>query len=166
MDSGSLIPSNSHNIREFRSEFAADLNRPLAPIIHALPTQESVLRDYFRILRKRLWVVLTCVAVIVGAIAIATLRSTRIYEASGSIAINKPDTFLNFKDAQNGGMSYDDPTDLDTEAHILRSDLLALQVMRELNMDKDQTVPSNSTGLQTTRSEEHTSELQSHSFIS
>ena len=150
MDSGSLIPSNSHNIREFRSEFAADLNRPLAPIIHALPTQESVLRDYFRILRKRLWVVLTCVAVIVGAIAIATLRSTRIYEASGSIAINKPDTFLNFKDAQNGGMSYDDPTDLDTEAHILRSDLLALQVMRELNMDKDQTVPSNSTGLQTT----------------
>ena len=150
MDSGSLIPSNSHNIREFRSEFAADLNRPLAPIIHALPTQESVLRDYFRILRKRLWVVLTCVAVIVGAIAIATLRSTRIYEATGSIAINKPDTFLNFKDAQNGGMSYDDPTELDTEAHILRSDLLALQVMRELNMDKDQTVPSNSTGLQTT----------------
>src|ERR1041384_5786275 len=150
MDSGSLIPSNSHNIREFRSEFAADLNRPLAPIIHALPTQESVLRDYFRILRKRLWVVLTCVAVIVGAIAIATLRSTRIYEASGSIAINKPDTFLSFKDGQNAGVSYEDPTDLDTEVHILRSDLLALQVMRTLNMDKDQTALT--TGLQTTDS--------------
>src|SRR5215813_2081751 len=151
MDSGSMIPSNSHNIREFRSDFAADLNRPLAPVIHALPTQESVLREYFRILRKRLWVVVTCVGVIVGAIAIATLRSTRIYEASGSIAINKPDTFLNFKDAQNGGVSYEDPTDLDTEVHILRSDLLALQVMRALNMDKDQTAPS-STGLQTTES--------------
>ena len=81
MDSGSLIPSNSHNIREFRSDFAAELNRPLAPVIHALPTQESVLREYFRILRKRLWVVVTSVAVIVGAIAVATLRSTRIYEA-------------------------------------------------------------------------------------
>src|SRR5256885_16584887 len=151
MDSGSLIPSNSHNIREFRSDFAADLNRPLAPVIHALPTQESVLREYFRILRKRLWVVVTCVAVIVGAIAIATLRSTRIYEAAGSIAINKPDSMiLNFKDAQNGGMGYDDPTDLDTEVHILRSDLLALQVMRQLNMDKDQaSAPS---GLQTTDS--------------
>src|ERR1041385_6879171 len=135
MDSGSLIPSNSHNIREFRSDFASDLNRPLAPIIHALPIQESVLREYFRILRKRLWVVLTCVGVIVGAIAIATLRSTRIYEGTGSIAINKSDTFLNFKDAQNGGgVSYEDPTDLDTEVHILRSDLLALQVMRTLNM--------------------------------
>src|SRR6476659_3204671 len=149
MDSGSLIPSNSHNIREFRSDFAAELNRPLAPLIHALPTQESMLREYFRILRKRIWVVITSVAVIVGAIAIATLRSTRIYEATGSIAINKPDTFLNFKDGQNGGVSYEDPTDLDTEVHILRSDLLALQVMRELNMDKDQTAPA-STGLQTT----------------
>ena len=152
MDSGSLIPANTHNIREFRTDFAAELNRSLAPVISALPTQESVLREYFRILRKRLWVVVTCVAVIVGAIAIATLRSTPIYEASGSIAINKPDSmFLNFKDAQGGGgMSYDDPTDLDTEAHILRSDLLALQVMRTLNMDKDQT--SASTGLQTTDS--------------
>jgi len=149
MDSGSLIPSNSHNVREFRSDFAAELNRPLAPVIHALPTQESVLREYFRILRKRLWVVVTSVAVIVGAIAVATLRSTRIYEAMGSIAINKPDTFLNFKDGQNGGVGYEDPTDLDTEVHILRSDLLALQVMRELNMDKDQTAPA-STGLQTT----------------
>jgi capsular exopolysaccharide synthesis family protein len=151
MDSGSLIPANSHNIREFRADFAADLNRSLAPVIPTLPTQESVLREYFRILRKRLWVVVTCVAVIVGAIAIATLRSTRIYEAAGSIAINKPDSMLlNFKDAQGGGVSYDDPTDLDTEAHILRSDLLALQVMRALNMDKDQT--STSTGLQTTDS--------------
>src|SRR5215467_5706064 len=150
MDSGSLIPSNSHNIREFRSDFAAELNRPLAPVIHALPTQESVLRDYFRILRKRLWVVVTCVAVIVGAIAIATLRSTRIYEASGSINIGKPDAMImNLKDAQGGGMSYDDPTDLETEAYILRSDLLALQVIRTLNMDKE-TAPSTSTGLQTT----------------
>lgn len=149
MDSGSLIPANSHNIRGFRSDFAADLNRPLAPVISALPTQESVLRDYFRILRKRLWVVVTCVAVIVGAISIATLRSTRIYEASGSIAINKPDTMLTFKDGQGGG-SFDDPAELDTEVHILRSDLLALQVMRELNMDKD--TETSSTGLQTTGS--------------
>src|SRR5882724_650893 len=118
MDSGSLIPANSHNIREFRSDFAAELNRALVPVIPAL-SQESVLREYFRILRKRLWVVVTCVAVIVGAISVATLRSTRIYEASGSIAINKPDPMIiNFKDGQGGGMGYDDPTDLDTEVHI------------------------------------------------
>ncbi len=147
MDSGSLVPANSQNIREFRSDFAADLNRPMAPVIHALP-QESMLRDYFRILRKRLWVVLTCVAVIVGSIAIATLRSTPIYQATGSIAINKMDNIINFKSEQNGGMGYEDPTDLDTEVRILRSDLLALQVIRELNLDKDPA--SANRGLQTT----------------
>ena len=152
MDSGSLVPSGSHNIREFRSEFAADLNRSMAPLIHALPTQESALRDYFRILRKRLWIILTCVAVIVGSIAIATLRSTPIYEAAGSIAINKPDPMLlNFKDGPGTSIGYDDPTDLDTEVRILRSDLLALQVIRELNLDKEQSGPPTS-GLPTTDS--------------
>ncbi len=149
MDSGSLVPANSHNIREFRSDFAAELNRPMVPVIHALP-QESMLRDYFRILRKRLWVVVTCVAVIVGSIAIATLRSTRIYEAVGSIAINKMDPMVfNFKDEQSSGMGYDDPTDLDTEVRVLRSDLLALQVIRELNLDKGPASGNNATGLQT-----------------
>jgi len=152
MDSGSLIPANSHNIREFRSDFADDLNRPMAPVIHALPIQESALREYFRILRKRLWVVVTCVVVIVGAIAIATLRSTPIYEAVGNIAINKMDPIINFKDGQNGGMAYDDPTDLDTEVHILRSDLMALQVIRELNLDKEQAGAASSSGLPTTDS--------------
>jgi capsular exopolysaccharide synthesis family protein len=136
MDSGSLIPANSNSLRDVRSEFVADLNRPLAPVIHALPTQDSVLREYFRVFRKRLWIVVTCVAVVVSAITIATLRSTRIYEATGQIVINKADPVVfNLKDAP-GSMGYDDPTDLDTEVLILKSDLLALQVLRELNLDK------------------------------
>ena len=137
MDSGSLVPANSHNLRDVRSDFAAELNRPLPPIMQALPVQDSVLRDYFRVLAKRLWVVVGCIAVIVGVVTIATLRSTRIYEASGQIVINKADPVVfNLKDSPGGGMAYDDPTDLDTEVLILKSDLLALQVIRELNLDK------------------------------
>src|SRR5262249_24569587 len=80
-----------------------------------------------------------CVAVIVGVVAIATLRSTRIYQATGTIAINKMDPLIfNIKEGVGSGMAYDDPTDLDTEVRILRSDLLALQVIRELNLDKRQ----------------------------
>jgi succinoglycan biosynthesis transport protein ExoP len=154
MDSGSLIPANNHNLREVRSEFAMELNRPLAPVIHGLAVQDSVLREYFRVLRKRLWVVVGCVAVIVSAITIATLRSTRIYEAAGKIVINKADPVaLNLKDSQGGNLAYDDPTDLDTEVLILRSDLLALQVIRELNLDKqlDPNAPANAgSGLQKT----------------
>jgi capsular exopolysaccharide synthesis family protein len=137
MDSGSLVPANSHNLRDARSDFAAELNRPLPPIIHALPVQDSVLRDYFRVLAKRIWVVVGCIAAIVGVVTIATLRSTPIYEATGQVVINKADPVVfNLKDGPGGGMAYDDPTDLDTEALILKSDLLSLQVIRELNLDK------------------------------
>ncbi len=137
MDSGSLVPANSQSLRDVRSEFAAELNRSLPPIIHALPVQDSVLRDYFRVLAKRIWVVVGCIAVVVGVVTIATLRSTRIFEASGQIVINKADpVVLNTKDAAGGSMAYDDPTDLDTEVLILKSDLLALQVIRELGLDK------------------------------
>jgi exopolysaccharide transport family protein len=98
---------------------------------------DSPLRDNLRILIKRKWVAIGTTVLIVGAVAIATLRSTPIYEAVGSIAINKSDPMLiNFKDSGSEGVEYYDPSDLDTEARILRSDLLALQVIRQLNLDR------------------------------
>jgi succinoglycan biosynthesis transport protein ExoP len=137
MDSGPLIQTNGQILRDISSVFPVEVGRqpglggypPLVP-------QESVLREYLRVLIKHKWAILSCVALIFGAVLIATLRSTPIYEAVGSIAINKPDPVLNFRDSNNAGMDYYDPTDLDTEVRILRSDLLALQVIRQLNLDQ------------------------------
>src|ERR1700734_4156688 len=71
-----------------------------------------------------------------GVVAISTLRSAPIYEAVGSIAINKMDPVtFNLKDSSSS-IDYYDPSDLDTEVRILKSDLLALQVIRQLNLDK------------------------------
>src|SRR5260370_1876657 len=42
----------------------------------------------------------------------------------------------NLRDSSNSGVDYFDPTDLDTEVRILRSDLLALQVIKQLNLDR------------------------------
>ncbi|HZP17010.1 MAG TPA: polysaccharide biosynthesis tyrosine autokinase, partial [Terriglobales bacterium] len=112
------------------------LGRNLAAIHPALAAQDSVLRDYLRVLIKRAWVVAGTLAVVFGATLIATLRSTPIYDAVGSIAINKPDPMLtNLRDGNNT-IDYYDPTDLDTEVRILRSDLLAMQVIKQLNLDK------------------------------
>ncbi len=102
-----------------------------------LPPQESALREYLRVLIKRKWTVIGCLLTIFSIVTIATLKMTPIYRASGSIAINKPDyNLVNFKDSGNMGGEYYDPTDLDTEVNILQSDLLALQVIRTLNLDK------------------------------
>ena len=112
------------------------VNRNLILAHSTLSAQDSILRDYLRVLIKRIWVVLGTLFVIFGATLIATLRSTPIYDAKGSIAINKPDPMLTSLRDGNNAVDYYDPTDLDTEVRILRSDLLALQVIKELNLDK------------------------------
>src|SRR6478609_5610016 len=139
MHSGPLIPANGPLVREVQPAYPIEFNRQVGTGVYpSFPTQDSVLREYLRILIKRKWVIIASVAAIFTVVAIATLRSTPIYDASGSIAINKLDpAMINFKDsAGNGGVDYYDPTDLDTEVRILRSDLLALQVIRQLNLDK------------------------------
>ena len=113
------------------------LSRNLAAIHPAVAAQDSVLREYLRVLIKRIWIVGGTLALVFGATVVATLRSTPIYDAVGSIAINKTDPMLqNLRDPSNSGVDYYDPTDLDTEVRILRSDLLALQVIKQLNLDR------------------------------
>jgi capsular exopolysaccharide synthesis family protein len=123
---------NGKPLRETPS-FSMEFNRN-AVAGYGLPSQDSLLRDYLRVLIKSKWVVITTVLLFVSVVTISTLRTTPIYEAVGSIAINKMDPVtFNLKDSSS--VDYYDPADLDTEVRILKSDLLALQVIRQLNLD-------------------------------
>jgi polysaccharide biosynthesis transport protein len=137
MDSGALIPSAGQSLRELQPLAPAELSQQLGPGVYApLPAQDSVLREYLRVLIKRKFVVLSAIVIIFLMVLVATLRMVPIYDAAGSIAINKLDPgLLTFKDSQ-GSADYYDPADLDTEVRILKSDLLALQVIKQLNLDK------------------------------
>jgi exopolysaccharide transport family protein len=135
MEPPPILQPNTQSLREV---VPAPLQlRNLAAIHPANHSQDSVLREYLRVLIKRAWVVGGTLALVFGATLIATLRSTPIYDAVGSISINRPDPMLeNLRDTSNSGADYYDPTDLDTEVRILRSDLLALQVIKQLNLDR------------------------------
>src|SRR4051795_9676019 len=136
MDSGPLAPVSNGSIREIQPP-TLDLARPLGPRFYPeLPSNESTAGEYFRILIKRKWIIVGCFATIFAVVAIASLKTTPVYEASGTIAINKPDTSLNFQNSATFNLDYYDPSELDTEVKILQSDLLALQVIRELNLDR------------------------------
>jgi polysaccharide biosynthesis transport protein len=137
MDSGPLVPLNGQILRDPQPSLPIEFHRSAAsPVYPAAPTEDSLLRDYVRVLIKSKWVLIASVALVVGVVTISTLRSTPIYEAVGSIAINKMDPVtFNLKDASTS-VDYYDPTDLDTEVRILKSDLLALQVIRQLNLDR------------------------------
>lgn len=137
MDFGSLVPANNPALREMQPTQGFDLGRPTGPRLYSDPqSHESAIGDSLRILRKRKWVILGCVVTIFAVVAIASLKMTPVYEAGGTIEINKPDTSLNFQNSATFNLDYYDPTELDTELKILQSDLLATQVIRELNLDR------------------------------
>src|SRR5436305_456517 len=133
---GPLVPRND-GFRDMQPAEPTEPIRPVGPgLYNVLPAQESALREYLRVLIKRKWIVLSCIVGIFLAVAIASMRQTPVYEAVGRIAVNKADSnLISFKDS-GPVMDYYDPTDLDTEVRILQSDLLALQVIRQLNLDK------------------------------
>ncbi len=134
MDFGPIIQANSSIVREMQPNPGSDPGRP--QIYPELAPHESALGDYIRVLVKRKWLVIGCLVAIFSVVAIASLRMTKIYEASGTIEINKPDASLNFQNSATFSLDYYDPTELETEIKILQSDLLALQVIRELNLDR------------------------------
>jgi len=142
MEPGPLVQANTPNVREMQpASFDLGRNDPgrnVGPRIYPeLLSQESTLGEYIRVLAKRKWTVLACLITIFSVVAIASLKMTPVYEASGSIAINKPDSGLvNFNNSPTFSVDYYDPTELETEVKILQSDLLALQVIKELALDR------------------------------
>ena len=137
MDSGPLVQANTPMIREMQPA-PGDFGKSTGPRVYPeLLSQESALGEYVRVLVKRKWTVLTCLVTIFSLVAIASLKMTPIYEARGSIAINKPDSGLvNFSNSPTFNVDYYDPTEMETEVKILQSDLLALQVVKELGLDR------------------------------
>src|SRR5271163_411280 len=147
MSLGPLVPRNSDprnndprgtdGFRELQPGEPAEFLRPITSALYnALPAQESTLREYMRVLIKRKWMVIAVITGIFMAVAVASLRQTPIYEAVGQIVVNKADSnVITFKDSMPV-MDYYDQSDLDTEVRILQSDLMALQVIRQLNLDK------------------------------
>jgi exopolysaccharide transport family protein len=136
MESGPLVPNNPI-IREMQPA-NGDFGKSVSPRVYPeLLSQESALGEYVRVLVKRKWTILACLITIFSLVAIASLKMTPVYEASGSIEIDKPDSGLvNFNNSPTFNVDYYDPTELETEVMIMQSDLLALQVVKELALDR------------------------------
>jgi succinoglycan biosynthesis transport protein ExoP len=134
MDSGPFVQAGNPIVGETAS---LALGRPAGPHPYLnLPTQESAIGESLRVLQKRKLVWISCLVTIFSIVAIASLKMTPVYDANGTIEINKPDSSLNFQNSATFSLDYYDPTELETELKILQSDLLALQVIRELNLDR------------------------------
>src|ERR1019366_4121879 len=100
--------------------------------------EESPLLHYWRILRKRRWAVVATLAIVFALSVIATLRTTRLYQATSKIAIF-PETphALGLKGIEDSSTDYEYEVALETQAAILRSDALAMKVIEAVHLDQD-----------------------------
>ncbi len=101
--------------------------------------QENPMLRYWRVVRKRKWVILATFAIVFALAVIATLNATRLYQANSEVAIfpENPNV-LGFKDmSDTTAIDYDYDAALETQAAILRSDALAIKVIEALHLDRD-----------------------------
>src|SRR3954462_12757512 len=103
-----------------------------------LGSEESPLLHYLRVLKTRRWVVLATTAIIFTLAVIATLKETPLYQATSKVAIF-PETpnFLGFKNLDDSSPDYQYDVALETQAAILRSDALAMEVIKAMRLDED-----------------------------
>jgi len=104
------------------------------------PAEQHPLLGYWRILRKRKWVILAAFLTVFLLSLIATLRTTRLYEAVSRIAIYPENSnILGLKDLENAaaGEDLDYNVAMETQVSILRSDELAMKVIDVLHLDSN-----------------------------
>ncbi len=117
-----IEPQVFHSRRSVHPFLAEEVN----PLLH-----------YWRILKKRRWAVVATVAIIFALSVFATLKTTRLYQATSKVAIfpENPNV-LGFKDGENSSPDYDYEVTLETQAAILRSDALAMKVIEGMHLDQ------------------------------
>jgi succinoglycan biosynthesis transport protein ExoP len=106
------------------------------PIAH----REATIRDYWLILTKRRWTIIAFALVVFVLTSIYTFKTTPIYDAFGRIAINHESSdALPFKDNTSNSMpDFEDyMTAIETQVRILKSDNLAMRVIRKLGLDRN-----------------------------
>src|SRR5271154_5390210 len=97
--------------------------------------REPHLLDYFIILRKHQWLILTFLLTVVTVVTIASFKMKPVYVAAARVEVDKESqNMLPFPEAN----SYDEMMDMDnyleTQAKILQSETVALQTIKSLDL--------------------------------
>src|SRR5258707_1807865 len=103
-----------------------------------LAEEPNPLLHYWRILKKRRWTVVATLGIIFALALIATLNTTRLYQATSKVAIfpENPNV-LGFKGLEDSSPDYQYDVTMETQAAILRSDALAMKVIEALRLDQN-----------------------------
>ena len=102
------------------------------------------LREYWDIILRRRWTVLTCFAIVLVAVMTATFLMTKIYRATLTLQIDQQESkaaVLGTAATQNDSGYFDSQNFYQTQYELLKSEALAQRVIEQLNL----VVPSQAT---------------------
>jgi len=120
---------------------------PTPPIVaygeEAVPEGEIHLRDYWRTIRKRLWLIIGLAAIITTIAALKQARQPDIYQARARVQVDT-ESLNPALGASKGGYyyadnSYMDPEYFNTQVQILSSPTLLRRVARNLDLEHNRT---------------------------
>ena len=141
MDSGIILqPNRSPGSGQGPFEIVeSPVSQSYSTYSYGLAEQHPLL-GYWRVLRKRRWTIAATFGIVFVLAVIATLRMTRLYQATSRIAVYPENSnVLGLKDLENATASedWDYNVSLETQLSILRSDELALKVIDTLHLDSN-----------------------------
>jgi succinoglycan biosynthesis transport protein ExoP len=139
LETGKLVPSNPART-QLSPTSAEAIRLALSPGHLPQAAPEPALADYWRILVKRKWSVISTALIVLTLATVYTLRITPTYDAVARLSINKenPDPFgMNQKDFSADAEDYDYTVQMDTQVRILQGDTLALNVIHALRLDSN-----------------------------
>jgi capsular exopolysaccharide synthesis family protein len=116
-----------------------DLGTPRSYGYRAIPEEPS-LNKYWLVLRKRKWTVVATLVVFVTLAALISFRTKPQYLGVARIAINRenPDPLGLKGSTESTGMDdWNYEVAIDTQSKILESDRIALEVIKQLQLDKN-----------------------------
>ncbi|MGB6822037.1 MAG: Wzz/FepE/Etk N-terminal domain-containing protein, partial [Candidatus Acidiferrales bacterium] len=95
------------------------------------------LLDYFIILRKHQWMILTFLLTVVTIVTIASFKMKPIYVASARVEVDRENyNALPFQDSNSFDMSMDLDNYIETQIKILESETLAMKTIRSMDLPR------------------------------
>jgi succinoglycan biosynthesis transport protein ExoP len=99
--------------------------------------REPHLLDYFIILRKHQWLILTFLLTVVTVVTIASFKMKPVYEAAARVEVDKESqNMLPFQEVNSYDEFMDMENYIETQAKILQSETLAFQTIKSLDLGR------------------------------
>lgn len=99
--------------------------------------REPHLLDYFIILRKHQWLILTFLLTVVTVVTIASFKMKPVYIASARVEVDRESqNMLPFQDSNSYDEFMDSENYIETQSKILQSETLGLQTIKSLDLER------------------------------